>query len=79
MTQAIAVLRNLARFEGKTDEARSYIRQVIRGEAEKWAGLGTPESEQRIKQIAEVVEKAGGVCYVMNDDEIQKALANIEA
>lgn len=77
--QAIAVLRNLARFKGKTDETGSYIRQVIRGEAEKWAGLGTAESEKRIKQVAEDVDKAGGVCYVMNDDEIQEALSSIEA
>jgi len=75
--QAIAVLRNIARVT--TDKTVGHhIRKVIRVEAGRWAGIGTPESKQRISEMEKKIRAIGGVCVVKNEAEIEKAMAAME-
>lgn len=76
--QAIAVLRNIAR-ETSQRKVGHKIRKVIRQEAAKWAGLGTPESDARIAEMERTIAERGGVCVVKSDEEIARLMAEREA
>lgn len=78
LLQAIAVLRNIAR-ETSQRKVGHKIRKVIRQEAAKWAGLGTPESDARIAEMERKIAERGGVCVVKNDEEIARLMAEREA
>jgi hypothetical protein len=75
--QAIAVLRNVAR-ETSQRKIGHKIRKVIRQEAAKWAGLGTPESDARIAEMERQIAERGGVCVVKSDEEIARLMAERE-
>jgi hypothetical protein len=77
-SQAIAVLRNIAR-ETSQRKVGHKIRKVIRQEAAKWAGLGTPESDARIAEMERKIAERGGVCVVKSDEEIARLMAEREA
>ena len=77
-SQAIAVLRNIAR-ETSQRKVGHKIRKVIRQEAAKWAGLGTPESDARIAEMERTIAERGGVCVVKSDEEIARLMAEREA
>lgn len=60
-------------FVMATQSIAHQIRKVIRQEAAKWAGLGTPESDARIKAMEQKINAAGGVsprmCQIVEHNE----------
>jgi len=77
--QSVAVLRNIARETASKKSIAHQIRKVIRQEAAKWAGLGTPESDARIKAMEQKINAAGGVCVVKSQEEIDALASTMPA